>query len=84
MLDTPEMRRVRETQRIISGVRFWLPLLKYSLFTSVLSVGSVKTGDLFTLVHFMSFVYIDNVYNLLLLWFRQLQTPFFHDSPVSR
>lgn len=37
VLDTPEMRRVRETQRIISGVRFWLPLLKYSVFTSVLS-----------------------------------------------
>lgn len=24
VLDTPEMRRVRETQRIISGVRLWL------------------------------------------------------------
>lgn len=27
VLDTPEMRRVRETQRIISGVRFWNCLL---------------------------------------------------------
>lgn len=45
VLDTPEMRRVRETQRIISGVRFWLPLLEYSVFTF---------GDLFT---FMSFVF---------------------------
>jgi len=31
VLDTPEMRRVRETQRIISGVRFSMTFLCYCL-----------------------------------------------------
>lgn len=51
VLDTPEMRRVRETQRIISGVRFWLPLLKCSVFTSVRPGAALQISENRGLIH---------------------------------